>query len=456
MKLSAQDNPKPPRVVATSERGLHASGQTARICVAQPVPFVQWSIGGETTVQWRTSRIANRKADPRPPQLYGMAVSTKPFAMPSSAPRPSHCQNCCAEMFGDHCFQCGQPVKGLVRHFSSIIGDFLDSVFDLDALVPRTLGPLLLRPGYLSQQYFEGHRVRYVSPVRLFVFLCIASFFVLKLAIDPFVDSQPNPIEQAMTVAEVEAARDLQINALEQALSGMPESSARQSIERELQRIRRESTQRISWLEQREQALAKGLTPPPEPGADGELRFGTEQPWHSTDNPLRFDPMPDWFNDQLNVWIGRGQKNIQRIQEEPALLKDAFIESLPQIFFVLLPLFALLLKAVYLFKRRLFMEHLIVALHGHAFMCVAVLLLVMLERLAGWLDDQIGAAAVVARIGEAAVWLWIPLYLWLTQKRVYGQGWLMTTLKFGLVGTLYLILLGIGALLSLLVSVVTL
>ena len=65
-------------------------------------------------------------------------------------------------------------MKGLVRHFSSIIGDFLDSVFNIDARVFRTLWPLFAKPGYLSCEYFAGHRVRYVSPVRLFVFLSIS------------------------------------------------------------------------------------------------------------------------------------------------------------------------------------------------------------------------------------------------------------------------------------------
>ena len=39
--------------------------------------------------------------------------------------------------------------------------------------------------------------------------------------------------------------------------------------------------------------------------------------------------------------------------------------------FVLIPLFALLLKLFYVFRRRLYMEHLIVALHSHAFLFLA-------------------------------------------------------------------------------------
>ena len=46
---------------------------------------------------------------------------------------------------------------------------------------------------------------------------------------------------------------------------------------------------------------------------------------------------------------------------------------------------------------------------------------------------------------EAAIWCWMPLYLLLMQKRVYGQGWLMTLLKFAVIGVCYSILLSLGA-----------
>src|SRR5690606_18111563 len=94
------------------------------------------------------------------------------------------CQNCGAELLGDHCYRCGQPIKGLVRHFSSIIGDFLDTVLNIDGRFFTTVPPLFLRPGFLSTEYFAGRRVRYVSPVRLFFFLCVVTFFIAQFRLD--------------------------------------------------------------------------------------------------------------------------------------------------------------------------------------------------------------------------------------------------------------------------------
>ena len=106
-------------------------------------------------------------------------------AQPDVSTTSRVCGNCGVPRLGEHCYQCGQPVKRLVRHFGSILGDFLDSVFDFDPRTVRTLSPLFYRPGFLSNEYVAGRRVRYGSPVGLFVFLCIVSFFVLKVWVGP-------------------------------------------------------------------------------------------------------------------------------------------------------------------------------------------------------------------------------------------------------------------------------
>ena len=66
------------------------------------------------------------------------------------------------------------------------------------------------------------------------------------------------------------------------------------------------------------------------------------------------------------------------------------LSAVPSTLFVLLPMFALMLKLAYAFKRRLYMEHLIVALHSHAFLCLALLLVFLLMAL----EDALGAIAL--------------------------------------------------------------
>ncbi len=203
--------------------------------------------------------------------------------------------------------------------------------------------------------------------------------------------------------------------------------------------VRAQADDRIRRLREAEQTGQ----PPPPPNVT-RLSFG-DGDWDAEKNPIAINWLPGFANDWLNEQALRVQKNIPRLREDPDLFKDAMLGAVPSTLFVLLPLFALMLKVLYLFKRRLYMEHLIVALHSHAFLCLAVLLLFVLMALTHWLAPDGGALAVVFHLLEAAIWIWMPLYLLLMQKRVYAQGWPMTLLKYSVLGWCYMVLLSFGA-----------
>lgn len=331
----------------------------------------------------------------------------------NATPAP-HCENCGSPLYGEHCYVCGQPTRGLVRHFSTIIGDAADSLFDIDSRLMRTLPALLLKPGFLSREYFDGHRVRYVSPVRLFIFLCIATFFAAKLATPSFDFDDGSEAAPSASAAPTEAA-----------IAEPPSATT---------------------------VSAPGVMFSSENGSDLDINFDGE-PWDADTNPLTFDVLPDSVNAWINAQISHLPKNWERVREDPDLLRNAFYSALPTALFVLVPVFALLLKLVYVFKRRLYMEHLVVALHGHAFVCAMLLVLMALSSAQHLLTLP---AALVAALGwlEWLATLWIPTYLWLHIKRVYGQGVWMTSLKFGALALGELTLLSIVATLALLASLI--
>ena len=383
-----------------------------------------------------------------------MSENASPAPMPEP-PAERRCQNCDAVLLGEHCYACGQPVKGLVRQFGSILGDFLDSVFDLDSRLLRTLGPLVLKPGQLSLEYFAGHRVRYVSPVRLFVFLCITAFLAVQWTTEPEVSFGGQDIKTAVSIEEVEAGRDMLRTQLNQTLEDMgADNPGAAGVRAGLAAVEQEAETRIAWLRHRDAELAAGRPAPPDPAIEETtISFGDE-PWDPQTNPVALSWLSASANGYLNDQVARARDNVARVREQPNLLTDAFFQSLPQTLFVLVPLFALLLKAAYLFRRRLYMEHLIVALHSHAFLCVAILVLVML----GVARDALGGGVVAGALGwlEWLVALWMPAYLWIAQKRVYGQGVVLTTLKFVLLGFCYAVLLTLGALMNLAFALVAL
>ena len=75
-------------------------------------------------------------------------------------------------------------------------------------------------------------------------------------------------------------------------------------------------------------------------------------------------------------------------REDPEAFWGRVMGRVPAMMFFLLPVFALLLKLTYWFKRRLYMEHLIVALHSHAFLCAGLLVVLLLAVVAAGLAWQ--------------------------------------------------------------------
>ena len=429
-----------------------------------------------------------------------MSAETQTPQSEAPATPERRCANCGVVLLGEHCYACGQPTKGLVRHFSSIIGDFMDSVFELDSRILRTLGPLLFKPGALSLEYFEGRRVRYVSPVRLFVFLSLFAFFAAQLRFDfafneppvavtaqpgeaagTAADDEAQPTDEtpdelkldadgsvegrqvasmraATTVAEVERLRDealAELSAARAKGTGIPGVDLGVEIGMDVasEAVRKEAQRRIAEIDK---AVAAGEPVPVSASASADakdtLSFNGE-PWHPVDNPLVIDWLGPTGNAWVNAQVGRAEGNIERIKKDPNLLQSAFLSMVPTTLFILLPLFAVLLKIMYVFKKRLYMEHLIVALHSHSFLCGGLLLVVILDALSAW---TAGWAWLSRPLGwlEVAMLCWMPVYLLIMQKRVYRQGWIMTLFKYWVLGSCYLVLIGFGASFAFLASVV--
>ena len=396
------------------------------------------------------------------------------------------CANCGAPLYGDYCYHCGQPVKGLVRHLSGVLGDVFDTVLNIDSRVLRTLPALFLRPGYLSREYFAGRRMRYVTPFRLMFFLCLLAFFVMQVAFDnatatstfgtvKVVDLRRSGIEQARTPEEIDAQEKQALAKIDQAEAkpGLP-AFARKTLEMARRQVRSDAASRLAELNAMDKArrpAAAGGTAAPASSAGQASRAQARDNTDSDDVPggdtwdLPRDSfhvawLPAFANNWLNTAGQRMHDNVVALKRGSQASRRAALQRmfagvfsvLPQTMFVLLPLFAVILKIFYLFKRRLYMEHLIVALHSHAFIFLSLLVLFALAALKAWLLPLAAWLGVPFGLLTAAVWIWIFVYLWLMQKRVYAQGWFFTTLKYGCVGICYTGLLSVALALAFVMS----
>ena len=103
---------------------------------------------------------------------------------------------------------------------------------------------------------------------------------------------------------------------------------------------------------------------------------------------------------------------------------------------------ALLLKLWYLFAKKYYVEHLIFALHNHSFLYVVLLIMMLANSFAGWQEpSEEGSLTTAVNVINVVTWTWIPVYFFISLKRVYQQGWGLTILKYSCIGISYLALL---------------
>ena len=381
-----------------------------------------------------------------------------------------HCANCGAAMQGEFCHECGQSIHSVLKPMHHMIEETVETVLHVDSRIVHTVPPLLLKPGFLTLEYFAGRRMRYIAPFRLMFVLCLLSFFVAHLAVDQLTDRiSGETVIQTTPEGDTGAAADFvagvktglrnpvkvtgeqfsEANSpaevrhlLERELKMLPQISAygvlsQQQIEQAAEELQRRANARLVELGEAPMPASSVILPPiPEPATDKES--STHISW-----------LPQAANDRLTALSHRLHTNWRAFKDGDAATRaearqrmiNGVFGKLPAAMFVLVPLFAGMLKLFYVFRRRLYMEHLIVALHSHAFMFLSLLLIITAGMLSTWLRPHAVWASDTMRWVQTLLMLWVPAYLLIMQKRVYRQGWAMTLLKFWFIGWFYFWLL---------------
>lgn len=388
-----------------------------------------------------------------------------------------HCANCTAPMQGEFCHDCGQSIHTVLKPMHHMLEDTLETFLHVDGRALHTLPPLLTKPGFLTLEYFSGRRQRYVPPFRLMFVLCLLAFFLTHITIDALSAPEKGAHPARMEAGEFEHLQTpAEINqALEQKLAGLREGRKQAAdipgvdsalLTAEIQ-LRQQAAARLSELKPAHAGTAAAAASAVAPAGASSAPASASSTSSATDEDderssrikgkshfkrlltghdrVEVSWLPGFMNTKLNHSLDNLRENIRGMNSADSAEKDRAIErmkagifgALPQTMFVLMPVFALLLKLFYLFKRRLYMEHLIVALHSHAFLFVIVLLECVLVLLKAWIAPHAAWAGQVLTWLEVALGLWAPVYLLWMQKRVYRQGWVMTSIKYLMIGWCY-------------------
>src|SRR5262249_47998000 len=121
------------------------------------------------------------------------------------------------------------------------------------------------------------------------------------------------------------------------------------------------------------------------------------------------------------------------------LFVKTLVSNLPYMMLCCVPLFALVLKLLYIRRRIFYIDHLVYALHIHSFAYVGLILIGLLTMAVG----RVASGAIAGWL-IALFWIAFAVQIFLSIRRVYRQGWVKTVIKFWLGGAVYLVILLLG------------
>ncbi|HEV7717275.1 MAG TPA: DUF3667 domain-containing protein [Steroidobacteraceae bacterium] len=210
---------------------------------------------------------------------------------------------------------------------SEFASEAFESVTHADSRVWRTLWFLIAKPGFLTVEFVEGRRARFLPPFRLYLVLSVVLFLVAA------------SVSHRSTVVEVSTPDAKDITKLKDLEPGL---KSVQSVPAKPDETPDQRARRIC----------------------DEVHFGL--------GPESWEPR--LHQGCYKVVLDGGHSFLQNLYH-----------NVPRALFFLLPLLALVMSLMY--RRRYYVEHLLFFIHNHAFMFVlfTVFSLALAVTSSGWL-----------------------------------------------------------------------
>ena len=369
-----------------------------------------------------TAISAIEQAPPRRRRFFGRRKKQRPPL--------THCENCGAPLSGPYCGQCGQPAIDYRRSFGQVLVDVLNEFLNWDSKFFATIALLIVKPWRLTNEFVAGHRVRYVHPLRLYLLASILFFFAVNFGAKGIrFDPTKFPDEKRAEVAAAIADKRGEIEAELSKENLTPEQ--RQKVQKALDYLTK-PTSSATTTPTPEETPSPTAAPGASPTAEsGQQTYGPvgDRPFVVFDDAKSTTPFERWIE-------GRAKEKMGEHGTKMGLFISTLFSNLPYMMLCCIPLFALVLKVLYIRRRLFYIDHLIYALHIHTFFYAGIMLIVLVTiglnrfapgAIAGWLI--------------ALLWIAFVTQIFLSIRYVYRQGWFFSIFKFLFGGFVYLMVL---------------
>lgn len=293
--------------------------------------------------------------------------------------KQNDCLNCGAVVYGRYCHMCGQENTEPKESFWHLVTHFVYDITHFDGKFFSSVKYLLLKPGFLSKEYIIGRRARYLNPIKMHVFISAFFFLFFFGIISPAIEIKEQETKH-LTYREVKPEIENRIQDLQTSLKDKDNSEF----------VRKAMVNQLELLQQDIRTLAKDTANLSQlnyfKSRNLSMPFGQYRDlaqYDSVQNALSKKDRDSWLQKIIaRKGIQLQLKYVNQGNEFFKALFEKFRHSFPQLLFISLPLFALLLKLLFIKRKNLYYaDHIIYSVHLYSAMFILQFILLAISHL---------------------------------------------------------------------------
>lgn len=284
------------------------------------------------------------------------------------------CLNCGAELHGHFCHVCGQENLEMKETFGHMMSHAISDYFHFDYQFFHTLKPLLFKPGKLTTEYMTGHRAAYLHPVKMYIFISIVYFLLL------FQNSgeAPKEVQKGKPVTSAHV-----IDSITRAIT---KDTTMSPITKRFILDNIKNNGAVTITKKGDVNVTVGSVP-------------TEFSLFDDPDTQKDTSYSQYLQDQQKLPVAKRdglflreikKRSISYRNKYGSRAKEVFFDefkhNVPKMMFLILPLFALILKVAFRKNRKLYVEHMIYSFHLHCFLFLFLAMIMVVEMIfpSGW------------------------------------------------------------------------
>lgn len=350
------------------------------------------------------------------------------------------CLNCGAVVHGRFCHVCGQENIEPKESFWHLLTHFVYDVTHFDGKFFSTLKYLLFKPGFLSKEYLRGRRASYLHPIRMYVFTS-AFFFLIFFTVNKqeeveFTYKNVTAAGQMNKLLESkENLEELIADTVRSAFAKKPSMRLLEKVDSDIARLTRDT-----MYKSKVKSLQKGTDFNSNLGLFSAKDSSTKtlESYDSLQHALPADKRDGYFE-------RRFKRQSLRLNEKYdgdgkkiwSVIIDKFKHLVPQMLFVSLPLFALMLQLLYVRRKQYFyVNHVVFTIHLYCGTFIIILFGMLMDYLFKLLHYTGGIDGLIVTLGCFIFW-------YKSMRNFYQQRRAKTILKYILVMLISLVVMSL-------------